>query len=477
MKRVLSLILTAFLLLSLIACQSDPAQTKTTQEDAFSGLSAEEVYRKAYSNQAKLSSSSYVTTVLISGEEKDTIQTVRVRRGFDDFCYSRTSLAEQFYFDTNQAVAIGPSGAFRAPASSRSFQSFLDTFVFPVVGQNPDALTDFVREGNRVSYTVKDQAQLALFSRIHLPEDNSTFTATALSGTATVSGAGYFSAEEMHLTGSVHRADGDSEIKLSLSTALVKVKSEEITALPIPEETYVEVDDLSRVFRLDDALQSLKDSPTLSVMQVTSETVQTADKRLSLDTNAVLYQTSTGAFSSVQSLRRGLAEQDENWVEETLLSGTTRHKAVFDGTTAELLSDEETSDTSISLWPASSARVLLTLSDIASLPAQDGVTDADTAFFTLSRTAVDRLKNSLAPYFPESGLEQTTLSSFDGSGNITMKNGKVSGISYSYNGTFSGGTVTGIITISLEENDSTTLPEIQPPAVGDASDSAGGHEH
>ena len=135
MKKIVAFVLSLLMICTLVSCSSQ----KETEEEKKSGgtdlstLDGEFLYRHGEEKMKALKSALYTTKVLDGEEELGEFETVRIRKGYDGFQYSRRG--QGFYsFDGERAYTENDLGAFTAPTTLRVFEEYLTNYVFPVCG-------------------------------------------------------------------------------------------------------------------------------------------------------------------------------------------------------------------------------------------------------------------------------------------------------------------------------------------------------
>lgn len=458
MKRFFAGLLILALLLSLAACGAEAPETtpETTGED-LSLLSATELYARAADATALLSSARW-TTQVSGGAEDYSLDTVRVREGYDRFSFSQTKngTVRGVYFNGDQAWILSEDGNYTAPATTVTFQNFWDSEYFPIGSLSMEHFVNIQRDGMTVTYGEANEAGMAAFGALD------AWTVTAVEGEAGISEDLLIEAETIRVTGTL--SDG-SERQITLRTTLDSHGEGETAAIPaLEDETIMEVNDIRLPSILSLGWEGLR-SGDVSLALIQEEEVTGAGRYFRYS-DGILNR--VGADYSLQeNLFTGYPGEDGAEISAMLLSqllaqGSTVRTVTYDKTADGAVIADETTERTATADDALNAL----------LPAQGGFSSA-----TLTEDAQGySIAITLAPLEARS-LAQAALARFSldageihldgltatGTVGFRKSDGALISLSYEISGTTAGGyTVTRRVSFTVE-TESVALSEIAPP--------------
>ena len=454
MKKIIAVYLCLGLLLSLAACASKPQEKKTAEEGVdISALSAEELYRAACEKNKGLASSSYHTVISINGVEQSEFDTIRVRKGYEGFEYSREG-DPYYYFDNETAWISGDLGSYTAPATAADFQAFLDSCVYPVTALPVSALTDIFKDNLTVTYRSENEALLALYSEV-----SPGFSPRSLSGKATVNQDLVLTEETVTVTG--YNAVGSS-VSYVLSTELHAYRSDAITPAEVNKNLpYIAVDNINLPATVQRAKSALLSLDNLQATLVLSQKAATEKQSFSHAETITLYYKTEGTipsyYRSQQSHHRADKEESSFFTQSLLKNGSLTENR-FNLFTGEKLS-EETRAESNPLWQEDLKTLIPALSQLAALTVVEDATGYSISFTLTEDAATKRLSDTVA-LFPDSGLSVPAPSAMAGTLSIDKKSGVLTALSFSVKGE----AVEAHYSLLVDAIENIELPELQTPS-------------
>ena len=444
---------------TLVSCSSQ----KETEEEKKSGgtdlstLDGEFLYRHGEEKMKALKSALYTTKVLDGEEELGEFETVRIRKGYDGFQYSRRG--QGFYsFDGERAYTENDLGAFTAPTTLRVFEEYLTNYVFPVCGLTADLLENFQRDGDTVTYESKNEGLLSLYRLAEQPD----FIPTSMTGSARFNEEGVILEESIILK--------DEEKELTLETVLSDFRSDSIAvSQPTSPEAYVEVEDIRLPARLQDAIDALYAQKEIQTTGVISHTVNLGGAKYvySQDVNTYAKEDAGAYYICRQTLKTVPELPEESVFYQALLSGGKKNENRYNVILGEKVWDNSEAANTLD-WESEVKAIVPALSDFATMSMTEEVGGYSVSF-TLTDEAAKRIASDVAASFGENGvtLQAATVRSAAGTLSIDNARGILTAISYTAEGGFAGaagtGDYTGRFSVLLDRTEGVTLPEMQVP--------------
>ena len=465
MKKLLCVFIAALLLFGLAACseKNPKEEEKNKAEPSVESLSAEELYAKGIEKNKALTSAKFLTEIFLGGEKIEEITTVRVRKGYDGFSYSRSG-REYFAFADGAAYIKTEAGAFTAPSTSRAFAEYIDSYLFPVYGFSPQFFAESIRAENFVSYEISNAEFLALFSSI-LPEASGTFSPSAISGKAEFNKEAILTAEEFTVSGTL---SGSGEAKIEVKTKLIDYRSETIQpSLPEESETFLQLTDIRLPQMIALSCESLFALPEAQVTLVRSEKFDLGGKIYSLNRDINLYKKgsadSLSYYRSLQSLKNEPEKAEESrFLQQKYQNGSGIFNE-YNLITAEKLSEGALS--SDFAWQEDILAILPALHDFSEMTVEeDG--SIFSIRFRLTQTAANQRMAEAAALF---GFSATAAEAGEVSGTLLIDQDRnlITALSYVVKTSAvcgeESGSFSGEFSITLDQTESVALPEIQIP--------------
>lgn len=459
MKRIFALALSLLMICTLISCSRDKTPTeKKSEEKSLADLNGELLYRHGEEKMRALKSALYTTRVLNGEEELGEFETVRVRRGYDGFLYSRRG--QGFYsYDGERAYTESSLGAYTAPATMRVFEEYLTKFVFSVCGLNPDLLENFLREGDVVTYDSKNEELLSLYQLEEKPD----FVPTSLTGSARLDEEGVILEESITL-----KAEGEEYI---LKTVLTDYRSESITvATPEKPEDFTEVSDIRLPMRLQNAIETLFAQKEMQISAVSAGTLTLGEKKnvFSEDINIYAKEEAGAYYLSRQTLKTIPEIPEESVFYQALLSGGKKSENRYNVFLGEKIWENTQEATTLD-WQEEIRALIPAVSQFGSFAMTEEV-GGYTISFTLKDEAAKKLAERIAASMPESGItmQAATVRSCEGTLSINEESGMLTAISYQITGGFAGeagsGDYDGRYSVLVDRIEGVTVPELQTPS-------------
>ncbi len=474
MKRIIYLVLCLCLIASLPSCAKPQTPPKTTEkEEDISLLSRDKLYETALEKTYGLTSSLFLTKAFIEGGSDSlyTVRTARIREGYDGFSYSREGL-QKVYFSEQSICVENRLGAFRAPATSRLVQEYLQGCLHPLFDLPKDALSDWNGEGLTVSFSLTDVTLLALYANA-FPEEKGEFSPTSLTGTAQVSKTGFFETVTLSVKGV--QADGE-EITLVLESQLEQYRSEEIQ-IGIPASEYTELGDIRIPHLLASSIDALERMPQGQATLLSTEAVGAAEQARSYSEQIGFYQNLAGDFYLSRQSLKTLPETDREYrFYQLLQQNGQKSENEYNLFTASLLS--ESSDKSgTSPWGELLQTHLLPLDAIAQPVLTDDGTNTSVSF-TLSSIGIKALSERLSARFAESGA-LALPGALSGTGVFTIhsETGVLTAFSVAMQSGEGAEPVSCQYSLTLDQTKDVEVPGLQIPTPTNPGDGGEDHEH
>jgi len=459
MKKFLCLILSLLILCTLASCgsEAEAPEEKKTEDNGLDELNGEMLYRHGEDKMKALKSALYTTKVLEGGEELGEFETVRIRRGYDGFIYSRRG--QNFYsFDGEKAYTETAEGAYAAPANIRVFEEYLTDFVFSVCGLNPDLLENFQRDGDLVTYESKNADLLSLYRLAEKPD----FVPASLSGVAKLDEEGVIREESLTLKG-----EGG---EIVLKTVLTDLRSDSIViSKPAEPEKFVEVEDIRLPLRLKNAVDTLYAQKEIQTTSVASGTLVLGEAKyvFSEDVNTYAKEDAGAYYISRQTLKTVPELPEESIFYQALLSGGQKTENRYNVILGEKIWENVEAADSLA-WKDEVRALMPALSDFATFKTAEEVGGYSVSF-TLSDAAAKKLAEKIAASFPESGfaIQALTVRACSGTLSLDTARGLITAISYQVEGGFATeggvGDYVGRYSVLVDRTEGVTLPELQIP--------------
>ena len=458
MKRIVAFSFLLLMLCTLISCSREQAPVeKKSEENSLADLNGEFLYRHGEEKMRALKSAIYTTKVLNGQEELGEFETVRVRKGYDGFLYSRRG--QNFYsYDGERAYVERDNGAYTAPATMRVFEEYLTKYIFSVCGLNPDLLENFQRDGDVVSYESKNAELLSLYQLAEKPD----FVPTSLTGSAKLDEEGVILEESIVLKG-----DGEEYV---LKTVLSDYRSESITvAKPTEPDRFTEVSDIRLPMRLQSAIAAFFAQKDVQASAVSTGTLKLGEQKnvFSEYINTYAKEEAGAYYVSRQTLKTIPELPEESIFYQVLLSEGKKTENRYDVILGEKIW-ENSEDASTLDWQEALRELIPDVSEFASLVMTEEVGGYSITFKLKDETA-KKFAEKIAASMPESGitLQATTVRSCEGTLSIQEESGMLTAISYKVEGGFAGeagtGDYEGRYSVLLEKSKDVTVPELQAP--------------
>ncbi len=454
MKRLLSLFLILPLLFSLTACGGGGTvkNTEDNSETDLSALDGEALYRYGTEKAKALKSARYRTLVLENEEETASLVTVRIRKGYDGFIWSRTG-AGHISFDGESAYAETELGKYSAKTTARLFGEYLSEHVFAVSALDPDKLENVKREGDAVTFESKEESLLSLYASL-LPALDS------LSGKAEFSKEGIITKEVLTLT------SGEKSVRLE--TVLDAMRSDDIQ-IEGPESTdgFVEVSDIGLPARIQGAAEALLKLPELQATLVASHSAVFGEKTYSFNRDTTLYQNKEGAYLSRQSLKNAPETEEESLFYQCLLSGGVKTENTYNVLLGEKLSEQTSSADSLP-WQDAIREIIPSLSGFAALSLEEDA-DGYSIRFTLEEEYAKGFASKVSASFGELAFEVKDVAVGACTGNLSIRKADLllKDLSYNVSGVLRSGEESGDFSarysLLLDRTEGVTLPPLQTP--------------
>ena len=464
MKRIFSVFLAVLMLFSLLSCSENKGKDSSggDKEKDLASLSATELYERGVEKNKNLKSAHYTTRVLFNGEEAFTIETKRVRGGYEGYDYSQIG-REQIFFVGGNAYLSGDRGKYTAPATGRSFDQYLTEYGFALYGVDPETFFEVKREKNTVSYTVTAKD---VFSRYNAVLAKDEFTARSMTGTATFSEEAVITGEVISLTG-IGR-DG-TEATLTLETTLSAMRDESIkVSAPEAPEGYLALSDIRLPEKITLAVENLYSAENLQATLVSSNTVTAGEKKYAYNQDVNVYkltgQSGADFYLSRQSLKQIPSSSEESLFYQCLLKGGVKTENQYNVITGALLSENTASATEIS-WQSYLQEILPGLSDFATLTMSEDL-GGYSIVFTFSEKASQNVLKRVITALPESGKDASAFAVGEAGGTLSVskETGLLTSLTYTVNGTGAEGeSIVGRYSFLLDQTENITLPPLQNP--------------
>ncbi len=458
MKRFFCFVLSLLMICTTVSCaRGEVPEEKTTQEDPLADLNGELLYRHGEEKMKALKSARYTTRVLDGQEELGKFETVRVRRGYDGFVYSRSG--QDFYcFDGEYAYTDNAFGTYTAPTTIRIFEEYLTKYVFAVCGLNPDQLENFQRDGDQVTYESKNQELLSLYRLAEKPD----FVPLSLTGEAKLDKEGVILEESITLKG--------AEDEIVLHTALTQFRSDSI-AITQPESAldYAKVEDIRLPMRLQKAMEALYGQKEVQTTLVSANTVTVGEQKyvFSEDVNTYAKEEAGAYYISRQTLKTVPEMPEESIFYQALLSAGQKTENRYNVILGEKIWENAEAADALP-WVDEVRALIPALSDFSTLSMTEEV-GGYSVTFTLNDEAAKKLAAKIEAHFADSGIamQAATVRSCEGTLSIDTDRGILTAISYKVEGGFGSdagiGDYNGRYSVLVDRTEGVTLPELQVP--------------
>lgn len=458
MKKIVAMVLSLLMICTLISCSREKAPVeKKSEENSLADLNGELLYRYGEEKMRALKSAIYTTKVLNGEEELGEFETVRVRKGYDGFLYSRRG--QGFYsYDGERAYAESIVGAYTAPATMRVFEEYLTKFVFSVCGLNPDLLENFRRDGDEVTYESKNEELLSLYKLAEKPD----FISTSLTGSAKLDEEGVILEESITLK--------NEDEEYTLKTVLSDYRSESITiAQPTDPDGFTEVSDIRLPMRLQSAIQTFFSQKEVQVSAVSSGTMTLGEKKSVFSENINTYakEDASAYYVSRQTLKTIPEIPEESIFYQALLSNGKKTENRYNVILGEKLWENVETATSLD-WQEEIRKLVPAVSEFQSFSMTEEVGGYSISF-TLKDESAKKFAEKIAAALPESGitLQAATVRICEGTLSIDEQSGMLTAISYKVAGGFAGnagtGDYEGRYSVLVDRTSGVVIPELQTP--------------
>lgn len=458
MKRVLCFVLSLLMICTLVSCADEKApEEKKTEESGLSQLNGEMLYRHGEDKMKALKSARYATRVLDGAEELGKFETVRVRRGYDGFLYSRSG--QDFYcFDGEYAYTDNRFGAYTAPATIRVFEEYLTKYVFSVCGLNPDLLENFQRDGDTVTYESKNAELLSLYRLAEKPD----FVPISMAGEAKLDEEGVILEETITLKG--------EEDEIVLHTVLSEYRSDSIViAQPESPLDYNKVEDIRLPMKLQKAIETLYEQTEAQTTAVAASTLTVGEKKyvFSEDINTYAKEEVGEYYLSRQTLKTVPEIPEESIFYQAKLTGGQKTENRYNVILGEKIWENAAAANDLP-WKDEVRALIPALSDFSTLSMTEEV-GGYSITFTLKEEAGKKLAEKIVAALPESGitLQAATVRFCGGTLSLDTQRGLLTAISYQAEGGFVSEGVTGEYSgrysVLVDRTEGVTLPELQVP--------------
>lgn len=412
MKRALVCLLILCLLSGLCACSPSSGETRTQPkgETDLSRLTGAELYAEAHQKMENVTALRYITKILLGDEVVETVETKRIRKGYDGVSYSRRTSEEEVIFVDGSAYLKSSYGKYRAECTNLEFRQYLEEQVVEPIALDPAYLGTVSRDGQTLSYTVTAPAILKWLEQFGLDRVGS------VAGVANLNEEAMILKEEWNVSG---EKDGNP-VTLSVITEAEEYRAAEIViAKPENEEEYGLIRNIRVPAMICDVFEGLSDFSQLQITSLSSKSLTVGEKTWSLDEETTLYRVTEPAayYQTLQSLKHTPAGEEFRLTQERLEEGKWK-KTVYELTKATLLSSEESEEKSLP-----SAKEMLKnfpgLSNFSELNLSEGTNDL-TATFSLSDVGQEEISSQIATLFAGSGFSPKTYHPVSCEGTVTI---------------------------------------------------------
>lgn len=458
MKRLISLILSLLMICSLASCSRDQAvEVKKTEGEDLSGLDGEMLYRYGEEKMQALTSALYTTRVQSGGKSLGEIETIRIRKGYDGFVYSRRG--QDFYsFNGEKAYVDTELGSYAAPSTFRVFEEYLTDFVFSVCGLNPDLLENFNRDGDVVTYESSKEELLSLYRLAEKPD----FVPLSLSGRARFDKEGVILEETLTLKGAEEECVLETSLSVHRSDSL-------IIAEPSNADEYTEIADIRLPGRLQEAFDNLYAQKEIQVTATDSNTMEYGGAKYVSYTDINTYaKTETASYYiSRHNLKQIPGLPEESVFYQALLANGSITENRYNVILGQKIWENTSQGTALP-WEDELRGLLPALSDFATLSAENEVGGLGVSF-KLREDAANKIGKDIAALFLAEGVsvQKATVRSASGRLSVDSKRNMVTTITYTVEGEiqteFGSGTYNGMYSVLVDQTENVTLPELQNP--------------
>lgn len=458
MKKIVAILLSLLMLCTLISCSRENAPVeKKSEENSLADLNGELLYRHGEEKMRALKSALYTTKVLDGEEELGEFETVRVRKGYDGFLYSRRG--QGFYsYDGERAYTESDLGAYTALATMRVFEEYLTQFVFSVCGLNPDLLENFQRDGNTVTYESKNEELLSLYRLAENPD----FVPASLTGVAKLDGEGVILEESITLK--------SEEREYTLKTVLTDYRSSSITvARPENPDGFTEVSDIRLPMRVQNAVDLLFALKEIQISAVSAGTLTLGEKKsvFSEDINLYAKEEAGAYYLSRQTLKTIPEVPEESVFYQALVSDGKKTENRYNVFLGEKIWENAESADALD-WESEIRALIPAVSEFDSFSMTEEVGGYSVSF-TLKNENAKKFAEKIASSMPESGItvQAATVRSCEGTLSINEESGMLTAVSYKVEGGFAGeagtGDYEGRYSVLMERSAEVSVPELQTP--------------
>lgn len=470
MKKIVVLLLTLCLMMSFASCAKvEPQPNPTTKEPDFLSYTPEKLYETALEKTGALKSSVYLTTATLNdGEELYQVRLTRVREGYDGFSYSREGL-DKLYFTDKTVCVENRLGNFKAQATARFVQSYMQSYVYPLIDLPKEAVSNLAGNADSLSFVLTDEKILALYADA-MPEEKGVFVPTGLTGTAKVHANGFFDFVQLNVEGQLQ--DG-TMTTLVLETKLEKYRSEQIQ-IAIPAAEYTSLGDIRIPHLLSSAATALSEIFEGQATLLISQILGASDAQSSYSEQIGFYQNGAGDYYlSRQSLKNAPETLQEYRFLQILKQNGKYTENEYDLLTATLLGQSDQAP-SQSPWQEVLQSVLLSMDATSETSITDDGKNLSVSF-TLSSLGLKELTERARARFPESGLN-----SLSGSGSGVFTINSETGVLTAFSVSFlqsEGQAYSCQYSLTLDKTSGVELPSLQIPTPTTPGQAGEDHEH
>ena len=467
MKRFAFLLLAMLLMLPLASCGSKnvpPEETKAVESrEELADLPAEERYRAAVKKTENLHAVTYESTLDFEGEKK-TVKSLRVRRGYDDFDYERKG-EESLSITDGKIYVSHPLGKFSAQVSLRGAREYLAQYWYPLTGLSADDLSDFGGEGLTVTYKIASPQILKLYADA---ASDPAFLPEQGVGEVTLSADGVIEKEKITVTGK-----GEGGKKCTLLVESILTDGDSALTVTAPSGRFTPVGDIRIPHIFTSSVAALEESESLSATMMTSRSMKQWDVAASQASVLHYFQTSPHTFYlSEEKVSQTKGEQQTKTFSQILQKDGVRTTLEFDRLTGDVLEEgeKESYDTVLSSLFAQYRMDLSLLSDFSLTEDNESIT-VSFSFSAEGESEIYEILRALAPNPASSSFSAPTVREgvftvSKKTGRLTVFSAMLSGADFSYS-----------CSMTLDEEQSVTLPPWQTPAPENGNENPEEGEH
>ncbi len=465
MKKIVSILLAAITLFSLTACAEPEFKTEEEKGEDISRLSAKELYALGCEKNEGFVSGEFETVVTDGKGESFTVNTVRIREGYDGFRYSRVSENEKLYFYENTAYLKNADGAFSAPSTARVFREYMEEYFFPIGSFGEENLSKADKKELVLSYEIQKEDILSSFASFQ-----TGFVPSALTGECTLDEEGVIKEESFVVEGKT----GDEKESFTVKTTLKRYRDGDIE-IQKPEnvEGYIPLGDIRLPDMITSAVSALQKKSDVQATFVSSNSLLAGEDSYGFHEEITAYQTVGEdklplAYQTRQSLKTVPKKDLESLFYQKHIAGGVQKENRYDVVTANLLEENETSEISLP-WPDALAEFLPSVSDLKSIKmTEDSVGYSVT--FTLKDEAKEKWMEKRLAAFPEAGITaEKNVSFVDLEGTFLISRDLcLTALSYSVEGSFTGSNGNGAsfegqYSMNIDALSEISVPSMQVP--------------